>query len=235
MSEPVLQLIRQIAYREGFGDLLAEGTREVARRIGKGAEQYAMHVKGLELPGYDPRGAKAHGLNLLTANMGADHETGFAPQEIFGRKIPEPVTRLGVEGKGKLTKWNQDLMALTCTGIICAFNISTGMMNVELYSKLLTTATGIEDFADHNYLWHVGERIFNLERMFNVREGFGSKDDIFPSRFVMEPIPEGNSAGQVFEAERLLKDYYEARGWDINTGIPTVAKLNELGLGFTLK
>lgn len=233
-SEPVLQLIRQIAYREGFGDLLAEGTREAARRIGKGAEQYAMQVKGLELPGYDPRGAKAHGLNLLTANMGAEHESGFAPQEIFGRKIPKEVTRLAIEGKGELTKWNQDLMALMCTGIICAFNISSGMMNVELYSKLLAAATGIKDFADHDYLWQVGERIFNLERMFNVREGFGRKDDVFPSRFVRERLPDGNSRGQLFEAECLLKEYYEARGWDTNTGIPTAAKLNGLGLGFCI-
>ena len=83
-SGPVMELIRQIAYREGFGDLMAEGVREAARRIGKETEQYAIEVKGLELPAYDPRGAKAQGLNLLTMNIGADHNSGYAPQELFG-------------------------------------------------------------------------------------------------------------------------------------------------------
>lgn len=234
-TEPVLQLIRQIAYREGLGNLLAEGTREAARRIGRGAEQYAMQVKGLELPGYDPRGAKAHGLNLLTANMGADHGSGYAPQEIFGSLVPRKVDRLAVEGKGELAKWNQDRIAFTHTGIACNFVVNEGLITPEIYSRLISTATGIKDFGDLDYLWRVGERIFNLERMFNVREGLGKKDDIFPSRFTKEALPDGNSAGQVFEAERLLADYYRARGWDINTGIPTAVKLNELGLGFTTK
>ena len=86
-GEPVLELIRQIAYREGFGDILAEGTREAARRIGKESEQYAMQVKGLELPAYDPRGGKAHGLNMLTSNIGASHCLGYAGQELFGDRF----------------------------------------------------------------------------------------------------------------------------------------------------
>lgn len=232
-SEPVMTLIRQIAYREGLGDLLAEGTREAARRIGKGAEQYAIQVKGLELPAYDPRGAKAHGLNLLTANIGADHNTGYALQEVFGIAEPRAVDRFAVEGKGELTKWNQDITALLETGILCSFVPSMNMLPPETYGKLIASATGIKDFADPAYLWLVGERIFNLERMFNVREGFGRKDDVFPRRLTREPMPSGPSKGQVFEAGPLLDDYYRARGWDVTTGIPTRAKLDELGLGFT--
>ena len=95
--------------------------------------------------------------------------------------------------------------------------------------------TGIKDFADLDYLWRVGERITNLERMFNVREGFGRKDDVFPKRLTDEPMPAGPSAGQVFEIEPLLESYYKARGWDAKTGIPTKAKLNELGLGSAIK
>lgn len=109
------------------------------------------------------------------------------------------------------------------------------MINPELYARLLTAATGIKDFADPDYLWRVGERIVNLERMFNVREGLERKDDVFPKRFTDEPMPAGPVAGQVFEAEPLLESYYKARGWNPETGIPTKDKLNELGLDFTTK
>ena len=116
------------------------------------------------------------------------------------------------------------------TGILCSFVPSMSMLTPEVYGKLLSSATGVTDFADPDYLWRVGERIFNLERMFNVREGFGSKDDVLPERLTRDPMPAGPSAGQVFEAEALRADYYRARGWDVNTGIPTEAKLKDLGL-----
>ena len=228
-DEPILELARQIAYRQGFGDLLAEGTREAARRIGKGSQQYAMQVKGLELPGYDPRGAKAHGLNLLTSVIGGSHQTGYAMQELFPISYPpdQRVDRFSVEGKGELCKSNQDRMTHIEVGIACG-----GARNDAIYARLMATATGVEDFAEVDYLWRVGERIYNLERMFNAREGFDRKDDVFPTRFTSEPMLTGRSAGQVFEAELLLRDYYQARGWDVNTGNPTAAKLDELGLGF---
>jgi len=228
-GEPVLELIKHIAYREGFGGLLAEGVREAARRIGKGAEQYAIHVKGMEVAAYDPRGAKAHGLNMITANNGPDHSSGYAPQEIFGVPIPKEVDRFAVEGKGELTKLNQDLTAMLMTGIACGFTVSNGMLTPELYGKLISAATGVKDFADPAYLWQVGERIFNLERMFNMREGFNRKDDTFPARITSEPLPAGPAAGQVFEEESLLAEYYQARGWDSN-GKPLPETLNRLGL-----
>jgi len=226
---PILELLRQIAYRRGFGDLLAEGSREAARRIGKGSEPYAMQVKGLELPAYDPRGAKAHGLNMLTSVIGASHMTGYAGQELFAERVAagQRVDRFSVEGKGELCKKNQDTMAWREVGTVCS-----ALMSNAIYARLLAAATGVQDFADANYLRWVGERIYNLERMFNAREGFGRKDDVFPPRFTRETLPEGPSAGQVFEIERLLDDYYQARGWDVNTGNPTPAKLDELGLGF---
>jgi aldehyde:ferredoxin oxidoreductase len=225
-----LPLIRHIAYREGFGDVLADGSREAARRIGKGAEKYAIEVKGLELPAYDPRGAKAHGLSLLTSNIGADHNSGYAPQELFGSSIPIQVDRFAIEGKGELAKWNQDFTALVETGIMCTFIPSLGMTSPEIYGKLISTVTGIKDFADPAYLWKVGERISNIERLFNIREGFGKKDDNMPDRIKNEKMPSGPSEGQVFEQDALLADYYKVRGWDAN-GIPTKAKLSELGLG----
>ncbi len=234
-SDAVPELIRMIAYKEGFGALLAEGSREAGRHIGKGAEDYGIQVKGLELPAYDPRGVKSHGLNLLTANIGADHNTGYAPQEVFGVPIPRAVDRLSPKEKGSLTKWNQDSTAFLETGILCSFMPSMGMLAEDVYGRMLLGATGIRDFEDPAYLWKIGEKITNLERMFNVREGFGRKDDSFPKRIKEEPLPAGPSAGTVFEEDEMLDDYYTARGWDVKTGVPTKAKLEELGLGYTLK
>lgn len=126
-------------------------------------------------------------------------------------------------------------MAFASTGIACGFPVQVGMIDAELYSGLISAATGIKDFADPAYMWRVGERIFNLERMFNIREGLNRSDDVFPKRITEEPLPAGASAGQVFEAEPLLADYYKERGWDPETGIPTVDKLHELGLGFATR
>ena len=163
-AHPVLGLLAAMAFREGFGDVLADGTLAASKRIGKGSEQYAIQVKGLELPAYDPRGAKAHGLNLLTANIGADHNTGYGSQEVFGSPFPFGVDRFATERKGELCKWNQDFTAMVETGIMCTFIPSLGMANPENYGKLLATVTGEKDFADPAYLWKVGERIYNLEK-----------------------------------------------------------------------
>jgi aldehyde:ferredoxin oxidoreductase len=154
---------------------------------------------------------------------------------VFGVPIPWAVDRLAPEGKGKLTKWNQDSTAFLETGILCSFMPSMGMLAEDVYGRLLLSATGIKDFEDPAYLWKIGEKIVNLERMFNVREGFGRKDDAFPKRLKEESVPEGPSAGSVFEEDQMLDEYYTERGWDIKTGIPTKEKLEELDLGFTLK
>lgn len=234
-GDAALELIEMISARKGIGDLLAEGVRFMAKKLGRGSEHYAMHVKGLEFPAYDPRGAKAHGLSLMTLPIGADHNSGYSFQEVFGvRYKGQKIDRFAVEGKGELTKWNQDFTATQETGILC--NFAGGYMrgNHQMFGKLLSTATGVKDFEDEAYLWKVGERIFNLEQMFNVREGFSRKDDVFPSRITKETLPAGPTAGKAFEADILLADYYKQRGWDDN-GIPTPAKLQELGLEFTIK
>jgi aldehyde:ferredoxin oxidoreductase len=110
----LMELLRQMAYREGFGAVLADGSKRAAQTIGRGAEAFALHIKGLELPAYDVRGAKAHGLNYCTSYTGADHNRGYAFQEIFGVPVPQAVDRLVYEGKGELCKWNQDVRAATC-------------------------------------------------------------------------------------------------------------------------
>lgn len=224
--EPALELIRKIALREGIGNILAEGVKKAAEIIGRGAEKFAMHGKSLELPAYDPRSGKAHGLNLATSNIGASHMYGWVYYEFPG--APEKVDPFAVEGKGAICKKVQDEFAAYEAVGFCLFPRS--MLPLDLVSKMLYTATGIEEFKNPQYLLLVGERIVNLERAFNVREGFSRNDDTLPERFLREPVPRQPSKGQVFELDKLLDDYYTARGWDIKTGIPTRKKLEELEL-----
>jgi len=234
--EAMVTLLRLMAFREGIGDVLADGTKAAAKRIGKGAEKYAMHVKGLELPGYDVRVAKAHGLNYATAYTGADHNRGYAFQEIFGIPIPYSVDRFASEGKGKLTKWNQDVRSATCDcPTMCAFLLDMAVAGfaTQNTASLLEAVTGLKYSPEE--VEKVGERINNLARAFNVREGFTRADDTLPERLMTEPLKEGASKGQLIskgDLKLMLDEYYTARGWDINTGAPTRGKLTELGLGY---
>jgi len=235
-DEAMLTLLRLMAYREGIGDLLADGTKAAAEKIGKGSEKYAMHVKGLELPAYDVRGAKAHGLNFATSYTGADHNRGYAFQEIFGIPIPHEVDRFSAEGKGKLTKWNQDVRSATCDApTMCAFllDMAVPAIATQNTADLMEAVTGLKLSADE--VQAVGERINNLARAFNVREGFSRSDDTLPERLMTEPLKEGASKGQFIskdELKHMLDEYYTERGWDVKTGAPTRKKLTDLGLGY---
>jgi aldehyde:ferredoxin oxidoreductase len=222
------RLLQKIVKQEGIGAVLALGTKRAAAKIGQGAEKYAMQVKGLEMPAYEPRGAKGHGLNIATSTIGASHMTGYCIPELFG--LPEPVDRFAFEGKGALMKSIQDKTAAYDSLLICGFPACFNWISPEHYARLLNAATGIEEFSDVDYILKSGERTYNIEKAFNVREGFGRKDDFLPERFIKEPVPDGPSKGQVFEMDVLLDDYYQARGWDVETGNPTQEKLDELGL-----
>lgn len=231
----MMALLEMMAHRQGVGDLLADGVKEAADRIGGDAARYAMHVKGLELPAYDVRGAKAHGLNYATSYTGADHNRGYAFQEIFGIPIPKEVDRFALEGKGELCKWNQDIRTATCDcPTMCAFLLDMAVPAVaaENAAALLTSLTGLSFTAEE--VFQVGERVNNLARAFNSREGFSRKDDTLPDRVMNEPLAAGGSKGQHIPQEDLdfmLDEYYTARGWDVATGTPGRAKLEELGLG----
>ncbi|MFC1863311.1 aldehyde ferredoxin oxidoreductase family protein [Thermodesulfobacteriota bacterium] len=235
-DEAMLEIIKKMAYREGIGDLLADGSRAAAEKIGKGSEKYAMQVKGLELPAYDVRGAKAHGLNYATSYTGADHCRGYAFQEIFGIPIPREVDRFSVEGKGELTKWNQDIrLATTDAPGMCAFLFDMAVVDIAAQNtaSLLEGVTGFSYTPDEILL--TGERINNLAHAFNVREGMTRADDTLPDRIMTEPIKGGASKGHFISKEDLdlmLDEYYTARGWDVKTGAPTKEKLDELGLGY---
>jgi aldehyde:ferredoxin oxidoreductase len=229
----MIEMLRQIAYKEGLGAILSEGTQKAAQKIGKDSYKYAIEIKGLELPGYDVRGAKAHGLNLATAYNGADHCRGYAWQEIFDIPIPEKVDRFAIAGKGRLTKWNQDVRcATTDCATLCGFILDMGVTGIACQNTadLLTAATGME-FSPED-VQQVGERVNNIAKLFNIREGFTRKQDSLPYRLIHEPLKGGASKGQKIsqpDLDTMLDEYYSARGWDKN-GNPTPAKLQELGL-----
>lgn len=234
--EAMIKLLRLMAFREGIGDLISDGVRIATEKIGKSTDKYAMHVKGLELPAYDVRGAKGHGLNYATAFCGADHNRGYAFQEIFGIPIPYPVDRFETKGKGKLTKWNQDVRTATADcPTMCVFilDMAVSSFATENTAALMEAVTGLNFTPEE--VEQAGERINNLARAFNVREGFSRADDILPERLMEEPLKDGASKGHVISNEDLkemLDEYYEVRGWDLNTGIPGRKKLEGLNLGY---
>ena len=235
-DEAMMTLLRQMAFREGLGGLLTDGVRAAAAKIGKGSEKYAMHVKGLELPGYDVRGSKAQGLNYATAYTGADHNRGYAFQEIKRSTVPYEVDRFSIERKGELTKWNQDVRTATCDApTMCAFllDLVVAPIATQNTADLMEAVTGLSYTPEE--IQRVGERINNLARVFNVKAGFTRADDKLPDRLMTEPLKEGASKGHVISKDDLnamLDEYYRVREWDIKTGIPTKEKLLELGLGY---
>ncbi len=226
---PLVALIKKIAYREGIGNLLAEGSMRMAAAIGHNSSDYAIHVKGLELPAYEPRGAKSQGYNYVTANIGASHCYGYAAQDVFGAPFPRPTDRFA-EDYPDIVIFNQDGAAWKETGIQCTF--SGGWGYAKLFGPLLVAARGIPHIGDDKFPDKVGQRIFNLERAFNIREGFGRQDDTLPRRLLTEGLHTRAAPGEgqiVRSLDKFLDSYYALRGWSPE-GIPTPAKLNELGL-----
>ncbi|MGV9198876.1 MAG: aldehyde ferredoxin oxidoreductase family protein [Promethearchaeia archaeon] len=221
----IIKLVEMIAHREGFGDILADGSRAAARKLGKG-EEFAMQAKGLELPAYDPRGAYGIGLNYATSNRGGAHVNGYTiAAEIAG--APLKVDRFDASGdKVGLTILFQNLTASVDSIGECLF--TTFSAGGEEFAPLLAAVMGWDDYSADEFV-KTGERIYALERMFNQREGFGRKDDSLPPRLVQEEMPEGPSKGKKFPLESMLEMYYEQRGYD-QEGHPKEEKIKELGL-----
>ena len=232
----IVDLVPKIARREGIGDLLAEGTKRVSETLGQGSEHFAMHVKGLELPAYDPRAAKITGLGYVTANRGGDHITAYVQGPTFidtpfliveDSKIEDPLVANPKEAKVVIDLEN----ALTMFDCIGACKFMGILLPADDYVKLIATATGW-DFGIDEFR-KCGERIYNLMRAFCVREGITRKADILPKRLMEDPLPEGPAKGMTIDKDMLemLKDaYYKIRGWDQETGKPTIEKLKELEL-----
>jgi len=223
-EESIFSLIQKIGKREGVGYLLGQGVKRAAEHMGGETNSFAMHIKGLELPGYDPRGVKGYGLSMATSNIGGSHMYGRPREELSGL-----VDSFTEEGKGASIARVQKEQALEDSLIACTFG-NTGL-DLRMYSELLTAATGIEEFESTDNLVKIGERIVCIERCFNVREGFRRKDDSLPTRMTSEPLMKaGPSTGQVVKnLDRLLDEYYEALGYT-GDGIPTAEKLKDLGI-----
>ena len=238
-GETVLALIHKVAHREGFGDMLADGVRKAAERLGRGSEEFAMHGKGLEVFQADPRSIKAYGLGNAVASRGADHlrsepwfEFSNDPAEGIRRfGIPETAFRLEYKGKGLVVKHFEEMAAISdATGVCKNTYNNMEVLDWEGTAELLHAATGW-DFTGEE-VRQIGERIVNLERLFIAREGITRQDDCLPKRFTEQPLPDGSgpSTGAVLELDTMLDEYYTARGWDVQTGLPTSEKLQELDL-----
>jgi len=222
-AEAMHDLVRRIGYREGIGDDLTEGSLRFARKHGH--PEASMSVKRQELPDYDPRGLQGHGLAYATSVRGGDHVYGhmIAP-EVLGS--PEKLDPYTSEGKAAWTKTLQDLTAVIDSSGSCLF--TSFPLGADDYAAMIAAVTGFD--INTAGLLRIGERIWNLQKVFNIRAGCTKADDSLPPRLLEEPLREGAPAGRVWERQPLLDEYYRVRGWD-GEGRPTAAKLRELGLG----
>ncbi len=219
-------IVEKIAKKEGIGAQIGEGSRLLAKRYKN--EEIAMQVKGLELPAYDPRGAIGHALGYATSNRGGCHLTGYmASLEIFA--APKKIDRFTTAGKPDLLVLKQNQKAIEDSLVICTF--AGWALGLDYYARFLKAITGIE--FDVIRLTQIGERIYNLERLFNIREGFTKNDDTLPSRFLNEPLKEGASKGHIIPLESMLEQYYFVRGWD-KEGVPKKELIKNLEIDFKL-
>lgn len=239
--DAVIPLIHKIAKREGIGDILADGVRKAAEKIGKGAEEYAIHVKGLEGPAHDPRAGKSLALGYGVGNTGMNHihpletvaydahkmDLGLIP---YGLTPPDKVDRFVEEGKGYAAKILHDFGIIPDIIGICKFYLYGGLSPDDM-ADMICALTGWD--IDGEELLKIGERVINLERMFNIREGITKKDDMIPERIKKRPEfgkYKDMEEVEIKNYEGMLLEYYIARGWDKNTGTPKREKLKELGL-----
>ena len=227
-ADALVQLVEKIGKREGIGDILADGVKMAAEKIGKNSIQLAQQIKGLEVPGYDLRCLKTTALSFAVSFRGADHNRSGA----YSMELKGKVDRLKAEkGRGKLVKDAEDIYALIDSLIICKNAKGTLYKKIEEMAKLYNLVTGIEMTTEQ--LGIAAERISTLAKLINIREGFSRKDDTLPWKVMNQPITEeGPAKGAVVtqeELDLLLDDYYQARGWNAD-GIPTKDTLQKLGL-----
>jgi aldehyde:ferredoxin oxidoreductase len=240
-AEVMPQLLEKISLKEGIGELLAEGVQRASEKLGNGSEKFAIHVKGLEGPAHDPRSGKLLGITYGTANRGMCHIHPLEGMAFDRGKMDWGMTRYGVRDPEQIDRWDEIGKGRDCSllqhGLIlpdvlstCKFMSYAGV-NPEHWAKMLSTSTGWEISGEE--LVKIGERVHNLQRLFNVREGFRREDDQLPDRVLSVPefgaYKDENSC-VIQDYQLLLNEYYEASGWDLETGIPGKEKLRELGL-----
>jgi aldehyde:ferredoxin oxidoreductase len=221
-ADAMVRMTELMASNEGFGAKLAQGSYRLAD--GYGAPELSMTVKKQEFPAYDGRGLQGMALQYATSNRGACHVRGYlVSPEILG--LPEKLDPTVTEGKATWAKIFQDFTAVVDSSGVCLF--TTFAIGVPQFAKFCTTATG-EDYNDDKIL-ELGDRIYNLERVFNLKAGVDPSQDTLPKRLLKEPLPEGPYKGAVARLDEMLPAYYEERGWG-SDGVPTEAKLQALGL-----
>ncbi len=229
-AEAMVETIKLMGSRKGWlGDVLAEGSMRAAEKIGKGAVKYANHIKGLELPGYALRTLKTAALGFSVSYRGACHlRSGAYSPDVKGK-----VDRFKIEkGRGKLVKSGEDLYDVVDSLILCKFSRGVFYEGLDEMAKYYALATGIPMTTEE--LRQAGERINNLARLINIREGKGTREyDTLPPKIMSVPVPDEGIAKGAYVTQKEfdigLDDYYAVRGWT-KEGIPTVEKLKELGL-----
>ena len=237
-SDAMLAMVEKIAKREGFGDLLAEGSKKAAERIGKNSEKFAIHVKGQEQPMHEPRLKRGLGLGYAVSPTGADHihnihDTSYSLKESLinleglGIHEPLPAHDLSVK-KVRLFTYVAMWRTLCHSLVTCIFIPWTPLQTVKLVKAVTGWDTSVWE------LMKVSERSINLARIFNIREGFTAEDDKLPDR-MFQPQTSGALSKIDIDKEEFynaVHTYYGMMGWDYNTGIPNRWKLEELGIGW---
>ncbi|MBD5638767.1 aldehyde ferredoxin oxidoreductase family protein [Clostridium botulinum] len=222
-AEAVVGWTKKMALREGFGDKMADGSYRLCESYG--VPEFSMTVKKQELPAYDPRGIQGHGITYAVNNRGGCHIKGYMiSPEILG--YPEKLDRFSLEGKAAYAKIFHDLTAVIDSLGLCIF--TTFGLGVQDYVDMYNVVVGGK-LHNAESIMEAGDRIWTLEKLFNLEAGIDSSHDTLPKRLLKEPIPEGPSKGCVHKLSELLPEYYAVRGWDKN-GIPTEDTLKKLGL-----
>ncbi|RJX27554.1 MAG: aldehyde:ferredoxin oxidoreductase [Dethiobacter sp.] len=230
------RLLEDIAYRRGLGDILAEGVKEAAVKIGRGSEKYAMHVKGLELTATEPRAAQDSGLGHAVASRGGDHLRPWSPaytlfsfgsEELGLGGTPDPIVP---DDKARVVALMQRVSTFTDMNGMCKFTVLCNTLAPSQLAHLYTTITGISFTAED--VMQSAARVWNLQRALNtIKFGITSADDTLPHRFLNETAPDGPAKGKVVELDKMKKEYYSLEGWDDN-GVPRRERILELGLDF---
>ena len=225
--EGVLAAIPAIATRTGLGALLAEGSKRAALELGGDSLDWAMHVKGLELPGYEPRGLKTMALGLAVSPRGACHNRSGAYEADFSGAVD----RLRADpSRGSLVAASEDFASVLDSLIVCKF---LRKCFTDFYSEgaeLLSKVTGWDCTGEE--LRRIGQRIHTLKKLFNIREGWRTEDDWLPPRLLADALPTGVGRGTSLtpaELNEMIQSYYQARGWD-NRGFVSAENLRELSL-----
>jgi len=242
-ADAAIELLMKIIYREGFGNILAEGLKYAAEKVGKESWKWAIQARGLEQSRVDTRSAKAYALAFAVNPRGPDHlhaqpiaEFGAWPEsrrlikELLGdEKYANPYI---IDKKPELVRWHEDIFAVTEALGLCSFSTTTTyILKPQNLAEMFYALTNVKISPEELLL--VGRRIVTLERCYNVREGLRRKDDTLPWRLMHEPVPEGPPKGlrnSPEELDKMLDRYYELHGWDKRTGIPLKSTLIMLGM-----